>query len=316
MAGSTSTRPAETSEPVPRQLPTPPPRFVAVRVNSRGLTSCSGAQPRFWTTPTPPQTPRRLQIGCRRAQWTGRSGEDGPRARVAASPSRAASGRSAPRRPARVRTARLTARGASQLPDLSRSRAPSGCGEPRGPCAAVPLDDRDAPGRTAAGQRPVGSANTPSHSRRRLVDDAGDQHLAADRTGSRRGTVATVTPLPEDDAVRLLADIAGTRRVEGDEASAREVVRLCGRLPLAVCIVGSQLASRPHQRLPDMAAELVDEQRRLTRLTAEGTVCERSSKAATGSCPSTRPGLPDTRRAARSRFQRQGHRCCGPRDRR
>lgn len=80
----------------------------------------------------------------------------------------------------------------------------------------------------------------------------------------------TVAPLPVDDSVRLLADIAGAGRVDGDPASAREVARMCGGLPLALCIVGAQLASRPHQGLSAMAAELADEQRRLARLTVEG----------------------------------------------
>ncbi|HEV2344596.1 MAG TPA: tetratricopeptide repeat protein [Actinocrinis sp.] len=80
----------------------------------------------------------------------------------------------------------------------------------------------------------------------------------------------TVAPLPVDDSVRLLADVAGTGRVDGDPASAREVARLCGGLPLALCIVGAQLAARPYQGLSGMAAELADEQRRLARLAVEG----------------------------------------------
>jgi tetratricopeptide (TPR) repeat protein len=81
-----------------------------------------------------------------------------------------------------------------------------------------------------------------------------------------------LAPLPVPESVRLLAGIAGTDRITDAAASAaaREVARLCGGLPLALCMVGAQLAARPHQGLTEMAAELADEHKRLERLTAEG----------------------------------------------
>jgi tetratricopeptide (TPR) repeat protein len=79
-----------------------------------------------------------------------------------------------------------------------------------------------------------------------------------------------VTPLAPQAAVRLLEVVAGRERVAAEIEAAREVVRLCGGLPLAVSMAGNRLASNPHQRLSRLAAELTDERRRLDRLTEDG----------------------------------------------
>jgi len=81
-----------------------------------------------------------------------------------------------------------------------------------------------------------------------------------------------VNPLPVADAVGLLAVVAGADRLAGATATAaaRQVAQFCGGLPLALCLVGAQLAARPYQNVPDLAAELADERQRLERLTTEG----------------------------------------------
>src|SRR5206468_2557214 len=48
--------------------------------------------------------------------------------------------------------------------------------------------------------------------------------------------------LPHDQALELLARIAGHERVEADPDAAAEVVRHCGYLPLAIRIAGARLA--------------------------------------------------------------------------
>ncbi|MGW5675357.1 tetratricopeptide repeat protein [Streptomyces sp. NPDC003860] len=53
--------------------------------------------------------------------------------------------------------------------------------------------------------------------------------------------------LPAESAVALLAAAGGGTRVAREPAAAREVVRLCGRLPLAVALASAQLAVRPHR---------------------------------------------------------------------
>ncbi|RAS57985.1 NB-ARC domain-containing protein [Lentzea atacamensis] len=72
--------------------------------------------------------------------------------------------------------------------------------------------------------------------------------------------------LTEEAAVELLASIIGAQRVEADPKTARELVRLCGMLPLALRIAGNRLASRPRWPLGHLAEQI--EERRLAALTA------------------------------------------------
>jgi tetratricopeptide (TPR) repeat protein/transcriptional regulator with XRE-family HTH domain len=86
-------------------------------------------------------------------------------------------------------------------------------------------------------------------SRRRLTGLAGARHLALDL-------------FSEAEALHLLDSLVENRAAEEPEA-AREVVRLCGRLPLALRIAGTYLADRPGQTLAQLAAELADEHAKL-----------------------------------------------------
>ena len=79
-----------------------------------------------------------------------------------------------------------------------------------------------------------------------------------------------VEPLERDVAVHLLELVAGPERITAETEAAREVADLCGGLPLALCLVGNQLAASAFLRLRRLAEELKDEQRRLDRLTEEG----------------------------------------------
>jgi DNA-binding SARP family transcriptional activator len=72
--------------------------------------------------------------------------------------------------------------------------------------------------------------------------------------------------LPPEQAVDLLTRIVGPERVSEELDAARELIHLCGRLPLALRIVGARLAVRPHWTLTRMARRLTDEQRRLDEL--------------------------------------------------
>ncbi|MET8724192.1 AfsR/SARP family transcriptional regulator [Streptomyces misionensis] len=71
-----------------------------------------------------------------------------------------------------------------------------------------------------------------------------------------------------EEAVGLLAAIAGPERVAAEPDAAGELVRACGNLPLAVRIVASRLAGRPRWQLATMTRRLADEQRRLGELRA------------------------------------------------
>ncbi|MFB4262199.1 BTAD domain-containing putative transcriptional regulator [Nonomuraea sp. GTA35] len=74
--------------------------------------------------------------------------------------------------------------------------------------------------------------------------------------------------LDGEAALALLGAVAGAERVAAEPEAAREIVRLCGLLPLAVRTVGARLATRRHWPLATMAARLTDERRRLDELTA------------------------------------------------
>lgn len=69
-----------------------------------------------------------------------------------------------------------------------------------------------------------------------------------------------------DQALELLARVAGPQRVAAEPAAAREIVRLCGFLPLAVRIAGARLGARPHWPLSRLEADLTDDHARLDAL--------------------------------------------------
>jgi DNA-binding SARP family transcriptional activator/predicted negative regulator of RcsB-dependent stress response len=76
----------------------------------------------------------------------------------------------------------------------------------------------------------------------------------------------TLDVLDPDQAVALLAKLAGPARVAAEPDAAWAIARLCGFLPLAVRIAGARLQSRPHWRLKLLAGRLADERRRLDEL--------------------------------------------------
>jgi DNA-binding SARP family transcriptional activator len=78
----------------------------------------------------------------------------------------------------------------------------------------------------------------------------------------------TLDVLETDQAVALLAKLAGPGRVAAEPKAAQSIVRLCGWLPLAVRIAGARLASRPQWRLALLAERLGDERCRLDELKA------------------------------------------------
>jgi DNA-binding SARP family transcriptional activator/uncharacterized protein HemY len=76
-------------------------------------------------------------------------------------------------------------------------------------------------------------------------------------------TTIDLDVLEPDQAVELLAKIAGSRRVAAEPEDARTIARLCGYLPLAVRIAGSKLATKRHWRLAKLARRFSDERRGL-----------------------------------------------------
>ncbi|HEY7198570.1 MAG TPA: tetratricopeptide repeat protein, partial [Candidatus Dormibacteraeota bacterium] len=72
--------------------------------------------------------------------------------------------------------------------------------------------------------------------------------------------------LAPEEAVSLLGRVAGEDRAAEEPSAAREIVRLCDHLPLAVRIAGARLLARPHWRLDRLADRLRDERHRLDEL--------------------------------------------------
>ncbi|WP_199192939.1 BTAD domain-containing putative transcriptional regulator [Amycolatopsis sp. BJA-103] len=71
-----------------------------------------------------------------------------------------------------------------------------------------------------------------------------------------------------DEALGLVRQCVGAHRVAAEPAGALDLVTACGLLPLAVRIVASRLAARPHWTLASMVERLRDERRRIAELRA------------------------------------------------
>jgi tetratricopeptide (TPR) repeat protein len=79
----------------------------------------------------------------------------------------------------------------------------------------------------------------------------------------------SVGPLDETASIRLLDRMLGQDRVGAEPDAARSLTALCGRLPLALCTSAARLAVRDRWPIARLVAELTDEQRRLSVLSAE-----------------------------------------------
>ncbi|MFI5670546.1 BTAD domain-containing putative transcriptional regulator [Streptomyces sp. NPDC051704] len=84
--------------------------------------------------------------------------------------------------------------------------------------------------------------------------------------------------LTAEESREILARIIGRERVAAEEGAAQDLVRYCGRLPLAIRIVGARLLERPHWRLETLARRMESERRRLDEL-AVGDLGVRDSLA-------------------------------------
>lgn len=72
--------------------------------------------------------------------------------------------------------------------------------------------------------------------------------------------------LSDDDALKLLARIAGPVRIDGAPEAALGICRCCDNSPLALRIAAAKLASRPHWPLRRFLGDLTNERRRLDLL--------------------------------------------------
>ncbi|MEV4565669.1 BTAD domain-containing putative transcriptional regulator [Nonomuraea sp. NPDC049419] len=79
----------------------------------------------------------------------------------------------------------------------------------------------------------------------------------------------TLGVLEQDEALRLISAGVGEERLSRESEASRELVALCGRLPLALSIAMSWIGDHEHRRIGDYVRELAD-RGRLVRLRVEG----------------------------------------------
>ncbi|MFF0393815.1 BTAD domain-containing putative transcriptional regulator [Kitasatospora sp. NPDC004615] len=72
--------------------------------------------------------------------------------------------------------------------------------------------------------------------------------------------------LPGNEAVDLLASLVGVERVFAEVDSARRIVDLCGRLPLAIRAAGARLRARPRHSLRSFVDRLTGSRDRIAEL--------------------------------------------------
>ena len=88
---------------------------------------------------------------------------------------------------------------------------------------------------------------------------------------SRMGTLPgaamlQLNVLTEPDALALLTRLAGEARLESEPEAATQILEQCGRLPLAVRIVGAHLRAHPKRTLAAEGAAMAQERSRLEHL--------------------------------------------------
>ncbi len=76
--------------------------------------------------------------------------------------------------------------------------------------------------------------------------------------------------LSEEDGLDLLRRTLGDERVAREPEAGAELIRLCGRLPLALRIAAARLRNRSHWTIQRLADRLSDETRRLSELNSAG----------------------------------------------
>ncbi|TCK22281.1 AfsR/SARP family transcriptional regulator [Pseudonocardia endophytica] len=90
-----------------------------------------------------------------------------------------------------------------------------------------------------------------------------------------------------DDATstEMLAEIVVDGRTVDEPGPTADLVRYCGRLPLALRIAGTRLASRPHWKVAELTRRLADEARRLDEFSYRGMDLRPSMALTYGTLP-------------------------------
>ena len=84
-------------------------------------------------------------------------------------------------------------------------------------------------------------------------------------------------PLDDAAAAELLERMVGADRAAEEPDPVRSVVRLCGGLPLALCVTGARLAAHPRWAVSRIVEQLASERDRLAALSLSGDVSVRAA---------------------------------------
>jgi tetratricopeptide (TPR) repeat protein len=93
----------------------------------------------------------------------------------------------------------------------------------------------------------------------------------------RGARVIHIDRLDPDAALELLSRIVGDDRAQAAPHMARELIELCGRLPLAVCVAGARLAARSRWPISEMVEAMTLERERLAVLRMEDDMAVRGA---------------------------------------
>lgn len=89
---------------------------------------------------------------------------------------------------------------------------------------------------------------------------------------ARGAALVEVAALSQEHAMELLVRAVGRPVADSEEQEVGDLARLCGRLPIALCVAGARLASRPRWPVGRVVRDLTDEQRRLAALSMDESV--------------------------------------------
>ncbi len=164
------------------------------------------------------------------------------------------------------------ARSPATVPVGVLSRILRSLGEPTPP-SSVELDEVVARYRSALHGRRVllvlDDAATAAQVRPLLPASAGSATVVTSRS---RMTALPATvhldlgPFDDVEALHMMERVLGPSRVRDQPEAARELIRLCARLPLALRITASRLAARPHWPVSRLVERMRDASQRLDEL--------------------------------------------------
>lgn len=78
--------------------------------------------------------------------------------------------------------------------------------------------------------------------------------------------VLDLTVITEEEALELLTKLIGVERTQTELEAAKNIIELCGKLPLAIRITGGTLRNKPEWQLADYAFQLAAERQKLIQI--------------------------------------------------